>query len=48
MEVTAMTSADPVEVTAMSMRISIRNSPVFPMSLCATAGATKPTIHNQF
>ena len=41
-DVTAITSADPVEVTAIRIIIKINISPVFPINLCATIGATKP------
>ena len=48
MEVTAMTSADPVEVTAIRIMIHTMNSPVDPIRRCATAGATNPVVfqHN--
>jgi hypothetical protein len=42
MEVTAMTSADPVEVTAMRTILSINNSPGLPRRREATTGGTKP------
>lgn len=41
-EVTAMISDEPVEVTAINIIASIRNSPVCPMICWATTGATKP------
>ena len=44
MEVTAMTSADPVEVTAIRIMIHTMNSPVDPIRRCATAGATNPVV----
>ena len=42
MEVTAMISDDPVEVTAIRIMITTRISPVLPINLCATIGGTKP------
>ncbi len=41
-DATAMTSADPVDITAIRMRNSIAYSPVVPNSFCATSGADKP------
>jgi len=37
-----MTSDDPVDVTAISIIITMRNSPVRPSNLCATTGGTRP------
>ena len=37
-----MTSADPVDITAIRMRNSIAYSPVEPSSFCATRGAARP------
>ena len=42
MEATAMTSADPVDITAIRMRKSIAYSPVEPSSFWATRGAARP------
>ena len=42
MEVTAIISADPVDVTAIRIMIRMRNSPAFPRRVCATTGATRP------
>ena len=42
MEATAMTSADPVDMTAMRMRKSMAYSPVVPRSFWATRGAARP------
>ena len=41
-EATAMTSADPVDMTAIKIRKSIAYSPVGPKSFCATNGAVNP------
>ena len=42
MEVTAMISDAPVEVTAISNSIITINSPVLPINLCAKSDATNP------
>ena len=39
---TAMTSAEPVEVTAIIIITSVSSSPFVPMSLWATTGSTRP------
>ena len=41
-EATAMTSADPVDMTAIKIKKSIAYSPVVPNSFCATNGAARP------
>ena len=41
-DATAMTSADPVDITAIRIRNKIAYSPVDPSSFCATRGAAKP------
>lgn len=41
-DATAMTSADPVDMTAINMRMIMAYSPVDPKSLCATRGAESP------
>ena len=41
-EATAMTSAEPVDMTAIRMRKSIAYSPVVPKSFWATSGAARP------
>ncbi len=38
-----MISAEPVDVTAIRTSRMTRNSPVLPINLWATVGATKPT-----
>ena len=37
-----MTSAEPVDVTAIRIMIRIRISPVLPINLWATIGGTRP------
>ena len=41
-DATAMTSADPVDITAIRIKNSIAYSPVEPSSFWATSGAAKP------
>ena len=42
MDAAAMTSADPVDMTAIRIKSTITYSPVLPRSLCATVGGTRP------
>ena len=42
MEATAITSADPVDMTAIRIKNSIAYSPVEPSNFWATNGAAKP------
>ena len=42
MEATAITSAEPVDMTAIRIKNSIAYSPVDPSSFWATSGAAKP------
>ena len=41
-DATAMTSADPVDITAIKIKKSIEYSPVDPNSFWATSGAANP------
>ena len=41
-DATAITSADPVDITAIKIKKSIEYSPVDPKSFCATNGAANP------
>lgn len=41
-DATAMTSADPVDITAIKIKNNIAYSPVEPSSFWATSGAAKP------
>ncbi len=41
-EVTAMISADPVDITAINIKSTMMISPVSPINLWATKGATRP------
>ena len=43
-EATAITSADPVDMTAIRIKNSIAYSPVEPSNFWATNGAAKPTM----
>ena len=43
-DATAMTSADPVDITAIKIKNNIEYSPVDPKSFCATSGAANPKI----
>ena len=42
MEATAITSAEPVDMTAIKIKKSMAYSPVVPSSFCATRGAARP------
>ena len=44
-DATAITSADPVDITAIKIKKSIEYSPVAPSSFCATSGAANPKTH---
>ena len=43
-EATAITSADPVDITAIKIKNNIEYSPVDPKSFWATSGAANPNI----
>lgn len=47
MDDTAMTSAEPVDVTAIRIMMMMMNSPVRPSSFWATTTGTSPTNMNQ-
>ena len=44
-DATAMTSADPVDITAIKIKNNIAYSPVEPRSFWATSGAANPKLH---